>query len=212
MLRISFTRHQRTQLQALGVPDHAIALLEGEVLPAAQQLLRKRPRRNDVLAELKDLSRSLTKASASIERTLAATRVVPHRWEALSLLSGGYGRHAMGGLRLSEASEALARATRAVQQAIDDVPPGPVRQRVADPYPIQLIQGALAHGAFAAYGDPNAHQIRPSLSPTSPFRQIVGLCYEALKLRSADPERALRAYMKQWRAIERYEPGAWDRT
>ena len=41
-----------------------------------------------------------------------------------------------------------------------------------------------------------------SASPRSPFREIVGICYEAMDAKFVDPERALKAYVS-WKERQR---------
>jgi hypothetical protein len=198
---IRFDAHQRAALTKLGLTPEAIFYIEAEALPTARIFLRQRPPKRDVVKELLDLQKSLLKARAGIERLLGASRDVPHLHTALAHLSAGHGRYALGGLRLSETSQSLAVAIDVIEKGIADLPPGPVRHRFADPYPIELIHGAIQTGTFKATGDPYAHGMSPSVSHTSRFRRVVGVCYEVLLNQpEADPDRALRAYVKAWRA------------
>jgi len=204
MHRITFKAHQRTDLLALGVASKAIECIEVEALPIARQFLKRPPRKNDVQRELNDLEKTLTKAHGAIERLLDAPGSVPHLKAALAQIAGGYGRHSLGGLRLNETSKSLSIAIDVVAKGIAQVPPGPLRHRSADPYTIELIHNALQHGSIAATGDPMSHGLKPSASPTSGFRRMIGICYEAIDAPYADPERALKAYLKEWRVLERY--------
>lgn len=205
MHRVLFKAHQRDELLSLGVESIAIECIEVEALPIARQFLRRPPPKNEVLGELRDLQRTLTKAHGAIERLLNATAAVPHLKAAQAWLTAGQGRHAMGGLRLNETSKSLSVAIDVVVTGIAQVPPGPLRHRSADPYVVELIHDALQHGSIAATGDPMSHGLRPSASPRSGFRRMIGICYEAIVAKDdADPERALKAYMKKWRALMRH--------
>lgn len=72
------------------------------------------------------------------------------------------------------------------------------------PYPVELIHNALHAGVIAERHEPDHDFMRPSSSPTSPFRRMIGLCYEAIDAPHADPERAIKAFMKKWTALNRH--------
>lgn len=204
MHRISFSSHQRRELAALGLTDKMMEYIEVEALTTARRFLKRPPPKNDVRNELRDLEKALTKARDGIERLLDATHAVPHLKAAQALLSAGQGRHAMGGLRLNETSKSLAVAIKVVADGIQGMPPGPLRHRSADPYPVELIHDALQTGVIAERHEPDPEFMRPSASPTSPFRRMIGICYEAIDAVHADPERAIKAYLKRWTALDRY--------
>lgn len=204
MDRISFKPHQRQELIALGLTDKMLEYIEIEALPTARRFLKRPPPKNDVRNELRDLEKALTQARERIERLLDATHDVPHLKAAAGLLTAGQGRHVMGGIRLNETSKSLAVAIKLVSDGIEAMPPGPLRHRSADPYPVELIYGALQLGVLSERGEPDPTFMRPSSSPTSPFRRMVGICYEAIGAAHADPERAIKAYMKQWMALQRH--------
>lgn len=204
MHSIPFLPHQREELLRIGVQGQAISCIEIEALPMARRFLTRPPRKKDVLDELHGLQKKLAEAHTAVERLLDANAAVPHLREAQAFLAASQGRHALGGLRLHRTSRSLAEAIDIVTAGIATIPPGPLRHRSADPYPIKLIHSALQHAAMFESGDPALVGLEPSSSPASPFRRLVGICYDAIGVKHADPERALKAYMKAWRALEKH--------
>lgn len=204
MHRVPFSQHQRQELLALGLGSKVLEYIEIEALPTARVFLKKPPRKNDVRNELRDLQLALTKAQDAIERLLDATPALPHLKAAQAVLTAGQGRHVMGGIRLNETSKSLTVSIKLIADGLEQMPPGPLRHRSADPYPVELIHDALQAGSIAESGDPDAHGVWPSASPTSAFRRLVGVCYEAIDAQFADPERAVKAYVKKWSALHKY--------
>ncbi len=52
---------------------------------------------------------------------------------------------------------------------------------------------------------PKPYPFPPSTNVTSPFREIVGVCYQAMFGREGiDPERAIRAFVREVRAEARH--------
>lgn len=202
MQPIRFEPHHRAELLRLGLTDAAIGQIEVDALPVVKKWLRVAPRRNDVLNELLDVSQAMRDARSAIERLLDATEAVPHLMEARLNLEGGGHRHLLAGLTLDKASKSLSAAMDAVVFAIEDMRPDPVRHRTASANPIKHIYSAIQFSwTFTGLGalPPN---LKPSSSPTSAFRRIVGICYEAIGAETSDPERAIKAYVKEWIELE----------
>jgi hypothetical protein len=79
------------------------------------------------------------------------------------------------------------------KHAIDQIPRG-ASKAPAHWYPIFYLDEALNHNAK------EGERIPPSASRTSKFREIAAICYRAAKAPTADPETAIRKYLKQpWR-------------
>lgn len=213
MHRIPFNDYQRDELLALGITSNAIDCIEIDALPFAHRfLVERQPPKNDVLNELHDLLKTLTESHGAIERLLNATSSVPPLKAAQAHLNAGPEGIAMGRLDLKATSKSLSTAIELTATAIDHVPPGPLRHRLADPYPIEVIFNAVQDGSFFVSGDPTSHGLWPSASPTSGFRRMIGLCYEAINAENVDPERALRAYLKKWNALVRHHESLGIRT
>jgi len=205
MHRIPFKNYQRDELLALGITSKAIECIEIDALPFARRFLVERPPpKNDVLNELRDLQKTLTDSRSAIERLLNATSSVPQLKEAQALLNAGQEGIALGRLDLNATSRSLSTAVELIATAIAQVPPGPLRHRLADPYPIEVIFNSVQEGSLFESGDPMSHGLWPSASPTSGFRRMIGLCYEAINAKNVDPERALRAYVQKWNALVRH--------
>jgi hypothetical protein len=104
----------------------------------------------------------------------------------------------------------LNQSTRAALTSLRSEPQR--RRRSATPEPVRLINDALLRGWGEAYypvgtgeyTSPQApvppvpaYPLAPSSSPTSRFRQVVSICYQAfLGVDDADPERAIKSYLK----------------
>lgn len=201
---IRFSGRQRAELLALGLDPQAIDQIETEALPmVADRLLNPPPARNDVLDELRGLSAALGKARDAVERLLNADDRVPHLLAAKRAIRGGGVRYQMGGMRLDEASQAMAAGLGEVAAAVDRLrQQGPARHQSADPFPIERIHRAVLRARVHAGEDVGAADIVPSASPTSAFRKMVGICYEAIGAPNADPERAIKAYVAEWRKLQ----------
>lgn len=184
-----------------GLPAVTILELETETLPWAHRALSRDPPRRDVLDELRLVEKALSQARSAVERLLDAPKSVPHLHAARSYVEGGGHRHMSGGMRLNETSKSLAVAVKVVADAIEKVPRLPVRHQVADPFPIDRIYMAVQHGFVFPDGNEVPPKLRPSTSPTSAFRRMIGVCYEAMAVPNADPERAIKAYSKGWREL-----------
>jgi len=202
MAPIRFDPHHRDELLKMGLAPEAIVQIELEGLPPARYYLEREPPRADVRDELQSVCDALAAARSAIERLLDATAAVPHLNAARMRISGGGRRHAMGGMRLDETSKSLQTAVGVVADALAALPADPVRHQSADPYPIKLIHRALQFGLIMAGLEPLDPRLKPSSSPTSPFRRMVGICYEAIGAPAADPERAIKAYVKRWRSLQ----------
>lgn len=203
MAPIRFASHQSAELLKLGLAQEAIDRIEVEGLPLAKAALEREPPRADVRDELQAVAEALSKARRAVERLLNATAAVPHLKAARLKIAGGGRRYQMGGMRLDETSKSLATAIDVVSEAISRLPPEPMRHQSADPLPIKFIHSALQFGSImAGLGPLLPRLLKPSSSPTSAFRRMVGICYEAIDAPSTDPERAIKAYVKQWRALQ----------
>ena len=204
MSPIRFKEHHREELLKLGLTPQAIEQIEMEGLPPALAILEREPPRAEVRGELHSLSDALTEARTAVERLLNATATVPHLNAARLKIAGGGRRNVMGGMRLNETSQSLATAVDVVEAALEKLPDEPVRHLSADPLPIKLIHRALQFGSIIAGLEPLNPNLKPSSSPGSPFRRMVGICYETINAPTIDPERAIKAYVSRWRAVQEY--------
>lgn len=199
---IRFQPHHRAELVRLGLQSETIERLERPVLNWASRYLVREPPNKAVLKVLNRLAAALTSAHGAVEGILDHSIRSPALEAARRYFVSGGRRHDRDGMRLDEASKSLATAIEVVAVAVKKVPTDAARHRSADPYPVELIHKALMHPTKA--GPAASAKLRPSVSPTSAFRQIVGICYEAIGAPNTDPERPIRAYMKQWRELEKY--------
>lgn len=209
MRPIKFNESQRARLLKLDLIPEVIAVVEAEALPVAKGLLEKPPRLGDVRSELREVHKALQRAQHSVAALMGATDAVPYRQEARS-------RVRIGPFRAQDAAmQKLAGsfpdAIAAVAEALDKMPAKPTRHRTASPAVVNEIYRAVQKGYIMAGLEPLQPHLAPSVSPGSRFRELIGICYEALGAPSSDPERAIKAYLKQWRQLEalteRLQPG-----
>jgi hypothetical protein len=201
---IRFEPHQLAELEQLGVVPEAINQLETEALPLAQEFLERQPAHTDVRDELQAVADALAAARHAVERLLNAKRAVPHLIAARSRIAGGGRRNMTGGMRLAETSQSLATAIEVVAAALGTVPDKARRHPSASAMPIKYLHMALQRGSIMAGHDPLVPALKPSSSVTSAFRRVIGICYEAIGEPSTDPERAIKAHVKNWRAQQDY--------
>ena len=203
---IRFEPHHLAELKQLGVVPEAINLLEVEALPAARGVLEHEPAHADVRGELQAVADALEAARHAIERLLNAKPEVAHLRAARSRIAGGGRRNMMGGMRLDETSQSLTTSIDVLAAALATVPKDALRRQSATSLPIKHIHRALQVGSVHAGFDPLVPNLKPSSSITSGFRRVVGICYDAIGFPTDDPERAIRAYVKSWRALQAYIP------
>lgn len=226
-IRPDFTPNHVRDLKALGFCDEQVSELRKALL-AVRQVLVKQPKNGetrDLLADVESLSaRLLTKLIA-----IACTIDLEHA-KAGALIETSYWKqrpHDQGNTAMIHLIPRLRALQEAALYGLAQVPAGqPVRQRSADPAPIERIDTALIYGWFLAHSDGPSYSrgtrceeaesaaaiqaqdrqprpeypkvLRPSASPSSAFRIAVGICYQAVGGNS-DPERAIKEYMKRCR-------------
>jgi len=183
------------------LPEVVVDHIQDEALPVAKEWLTRQPSRADVCGELTKVTKAVEAARSAIERLLSSTDAAPARLTARSLIPGGGRRFRMGGMRLEAATKALGDALAILEVAERCIPEGPFRHPAASPGPVDQIHKAIQRGFLMAGCEPLQKKLRPSASATSPFRRIVGICYEAIGAETSDPERALKAYLVAWRKL-----------
>jgi hypothetical protein len=93
-------------------------------------------------------------------------------------------------------------ARNAVEQSEHELRNKQLR-RQANPFAVRRIEKALLNGFVKRYSnkDPSKplppYPFKPSSSPGSCFREIVGICYEAMGQKYTDPERAIKKHIKK---------------
>lgn len=222
-----FTEPQRKRLRQLGVCAEQIAELRYALL-TVQMVLAKPAANADVrshLDEIEEQAAALVRKLCAMQlqsdpeyRTVYAL-IETKYWQGEMLEEAG----ATVSQHLLPRLQALATAAR---EASETLPAKPARWRKADPRPIKRIMEALYAGwsrakgtgvrrtpdyqtpeeAFAAIGQartkPFPKELRASSATGSPFREIAGICYEAAGGgQDYDPERAIKAYMAESRAL-----------
>lgn len=201
-----FSEDQKAQLRRLGFNEQQIESL-GEALPRVVAVFRLENRLpvSDVRDELQKLQSVLRDAAKSLNRIQNATANQGALNEALTrTMYAEYLRSLEPGV-LSRAHDASVEAVLAVDGAIAGMPAKPTRRKTASVRPIRIVHDAIVEGWIAAHsgtvlpGLPEAQC--PSSSLNSAFRQVIGVCYEAAgRGRDCDPERAIKAYLRNRKA------------
>jgi hypothetical protein len=99
----------------------------------------------------------------------------------------------------------IKKVLQSLSWAMDDLPKEQRRQRV-NPEAVRHVHDALLKGWAAAHaGNPMPpFPFKPSRHPSSDFRRIVGICFAAVTgNEGADPERAIKAFIRQEREAAR---------
>lgn len=223
-IRPDFTPDHLRDLKALGVCDEQISELRKALLTVRHALVK--PAANaatsallaDVESQSSDLLNKLHALSLGFdaEHNKACGLIETSYWEQRPDDTGPTAMHHL--------IPRLRALQVAAQYGLDQIPTAqPVRRRSADPAPVERIHSALVYGwslgragganycwgtrceesaSAAAIPQSNAPQpqsypqrLQPSTSPGCDFRTVVGICYEAVG-GNADPERAIRAYVR----------------
>lgn len=191
------------QIDRLRVSLRVIAASTTPAMPA--------PKLADVRAPLDDLAKKAKETAKALESLLKAPESNDARTEAKERL-----RDAIFSLypdrcrpdpqkvgfyndydeRIEEARRLLDKVhevEKIAAKARKDMPTKATRARIQT-RPIGLIRSALSFD-FAPTPRQPKEPIPPSVSITSPFRKIVGICYETAGASTTDPVRAIRAYL-----------------
>jgi len=217
---VKFTKRQLQQLRRLGVVGEQIAEVE-KVLSICRFLLRRMPTMGDVRDELLDLQKDLRAASESLKRweqlrereaKADGRTVAPALDEAYSRVEKESFEIRGDGLVLERALLVLTPALASISRALTALPKAQ-RRDVHTWEPIAYIAKALSLGwarseralrqvaVTSAGRAPRPYPHKPSSGESSRFRQIVGICYEAMQVEQhGDPERPIRAYLAWSRA------------
>lgn len=178
----SFTDDQRGQLGRLGLSDAQIAAIDG-VLPRCAYELRAEAPYNAVREELASLLKLSTSTIKRFERLLGADeRNKPAAYHVLGELGLG------GEAKMAQALDALIAAKEVLVQAQERAPEGQLRRKEGRVSPVAWIHEAIGQESG----------IKPSSEPLSPFRNIVSICYDAMK--RPESSEAVKAYVAAWRA------------
>ena len=204
---ILFLAHQRQQLETLGLSAKQIEQLENRACPLGTLFLVKPKKMADVRDRLEHIRASfgdkrpmslgdLAQGTISDESNEAMLRV----YEAATNL---FGFQIFDKGQLQE--ECL---TKIVEAAVSELPKQS-RHFLANPRPVHLIWNAI----IDAHDGTTPNLIHLSSSSGCSFRQIVGICYEAMTGRIVDPERAIKKFVKsEWDREAQRRAESWDNT
>lgn len=185
------------RLKQAGVIDAQIKEIEHTALPVARAILTQHPSLMAVRDELYAFKAAIGKAKEALSRLSAAKAEVPHLFEALQRVTLADYDINNSGDTIRKATHVMIAAREIVDRADTDLGNDERRHRTAIILPIQRISSAMLRGFLkahkgAAFLPP--YTFRESASPGSPFRTVVGVCYEVIG-QNPDPERALKAYI-----------------
>lgn len=193
--RPRFNPEQRQQLLTLGILEAQIARLERDALQPAEYALRQLPRLQDVRDELAEVKKAISDAKKALSRLLSADDESTALGETLQRVINEDLKMQGDGQVLERLLYPLAAANAVVERAQKTLPDEQRRPHSASFYPIQLIDEALRQGFQDSQPDVEEANFKLSSSPNSLFRNVVGICYEAMGQASTDPYRAITAYL-----------------
>lgn len=186
---IRFSDDQHQHLEELGLTPRQIAELENMACPVGKLFLAKPERVADMRDGLAKIRREMGQGQTSLGEMLKGKMTGARKVALLMLCDaavrrGGYQMIERAPIPQNQLSKIFAEARAAL--------PKQSRQR-ATPRPVQLIWQAI----IGAHERPQPNRIHLSWSPGSAFREIVGICYEAMTgKRDVDPERAIKAFVR----------------
>ncbi len=227
-IRPDFTPGQLRELKKRGVCDEQISELRKALL-TVRQVFVKQPKNGetrDVLADVESLSAALLTKLTSI----ACTIDLEHA-KAGALIETSYWKQRprdKGHTAMIHLVPRLRALQEAAQYGLAQIPAGqPIRQRSADPAPIEKIHNALVYGWFLAHSDGPSYgrgtrceesesaaaiemqdqpqrpeypkDLQPSTSPGCGFWTVVGICYAAVGW-NKDPDRAIKKYVGKFKS------------
>jgi hypothetical protein len=190
-----FDEKQRDELVRRGLCAEQIAAIE-EILPTAAALIEQPARMGHVRERLTELSTQIAASCQAVTNLLDAGRsTLPDSREALFWAQiADFNLHRNTDTRtLHNAVAALNLARTVIDRAITELPREQRRSRQASPAAVALIDRALLDGLVKAGAVRD--MLKRSSSPGSAYRDIIGICYQAMGQSTHDPERAIRAFI-----------------
>lgn len=227
-----FSDAARARLKALGVIDAQVEKLRFACVMIRLRISRPAPRNEvaELLGDVAKLSEKLLRKLAAIELQATPAYLLAHL-----LIEQGYWParpHDSGASSSESVFPRLAAVRDAAREGKKSLPRVASRYRSADPHPIRAISDALKRGWSSQHGSAGFrvtserggevrtyradHQSKPfpttlkaSAADGSPFRAIVGICYEAVG-GNPDPLAAIKAYLKSERQLRESALAALD--
>lgn len=220
--KFAFNQAQKKQLAALLVIEEQITALE-KVLPVVHAWITNPAPMQDVLDELQGFSNALDGAQRAMSRVLSPLPGIKATLEIQSRLEQA---HYLIELRnyqsilnsIENAVKVLEPIQKTAAAAINALPRTQRRSNQASPRAIEFIDSALIrswalvkipvhHGEFdptlesPQCGHTPLYPHVPSSADNSAFREICRVCYQVITgKQDADPERAIKTFIKQQRA------------
>lgn len=193
---LKFSKQQCKSLKRLGLFDEQIDLLQ-QLLPECAFPVRKQPPRTDLVSKLQAIEKPLMKARKALA-TLRARRSVAADEALLRIRlvdAAPFDDCASNGVEVLE--HAIERSIKVLSIAQSLTGASQQRHKKAALFPIGKIDGILEVG-FREHHErsgnpPPRYTLRVSRS--GKFRDIVAICYEAIKQPNSDPDRAIRTYI-----------------
>jgi hypothetical protein len=205
-----FSSEQRDYLARLGLIPAQVDALETALSLCALYIGQPQSRMADVRAVLDGLAKKLKRAKHDVSRVLGNSNLPALHDASLLLQIADFNRRARSPKAdgdhdprlLAELAQLLEASEELVGQARLKLPKEQARAR-ASPRPIEIIDHALQLSWTQAHTDSGApaYPFRVSTGEGSAFRHIVGVCYQAMGRRKADPVRAIRAFKKAEREL-----------
>lgn len=200
----AFAETQRQDLQRLGFNPEQIARIERDALPAAANYLRPLDRTDDVRRWLHKFRHAAKGPGPELE-SLLAQAVRPGAPLALvgavrRLASAAYTLDRAAGAPFLPGFTGDDGADRVARLRADPERLASVVDAAIETAPLQRRRNAGAGAVWAIHFVVSPMGWKLSSSPKSVFRELVGMCFEAILGEDmADPERAIRAVIREAR-------------
>lgn len=191
-----FNGAHRAQLRHLGVIDSQLVAVE-RVLPLCRSLWSDAAPLAAVRNELQLVASALNRAHDRLRALETSERPPVRRARREAFYRFHLALDAAGiGLDIGNSLDILRDAIR---RALADLPTSQRRPNSAEPQVVQHVDEALRHGwANRERPVPQRYPHVPSSGLNSPFRRIVGICYEAFTgCSDLDPERAIKYHLRR---------------
>lgn len=200
-IKVPFSFAQKRSLWRLGLIDAQIHQLETVGLPTAIAwfTLTSPARQQDVAYELSLLAKTLKTANKKMARLVTASAANKALFEVQQrIFKAAYDtKHHLEIIKSTNVE--LGKALAVVERATIDLPRAQRRNQTASPQPVKIIDDALCRGFANGHPPDRAippYTLRRSSSPTSAYRKIIRICYQAMGQKNADPERAIKAFIR----------------
>lgn len=200
--QLTFTRQQLDNLAKLGLSEEQIRALKENHRLTNWAATHKHATMTAVRKELRTLLTHCERAQHTLSKIITASIEDTARAETLNRIEMESIYLSGDAKQIEDALRQLAFVSAITTRALRGLPKERRMDNSASSYPIELIAESLRCCDAPPPKRSSTARLRRQmrLMPSEaegPFRELVGVCYEALGLKNTDPVRAIRAYIKR---------------